>query len=265
MSDQKRAGYVESRGTKIYYRRIGKGTPLIMLHGNGERHQIFKKQVEYLSKRYQVILVDSRGHGRSHVGNLEYTIELLAEDVHHVTEALDLERVILFGFSDGANAALQMAACYPDEVLAVVAVSGNIQPKGLAPWFLFMVRMMYLGYWFLEKLYPPSWKQRQLFGRMAWYPQMTKTDLAKIQAPVLILTGSRDIVRPKHSIQMGDMIPHAQVRIFKDSNHFSMFQRTEAYMKLTLRYLQSIGLSGESEKETEMKGITDYNQTSALH
>lgn len=237
-----KSGYVESGDAKIFYRQIGNGTPMLLLHGNGERQEIFRKQAECLKNEYQLILMDSRGHGRSQTGRQNFHIRLLAEDVHCLMKALKLDKIILFGFSDGANIALQMASMYPECVLAVIAVSGNVQPNGLTPWFLFLVKAQYYIYRGLEKLHLPVWKKRQLAGLMAMNPQMTRKDLSRISAPVLILTGQKDIVKSEHSKEMGRMIPNATVKIFRDSNHFSMFEKTEDYMKLIKGYLRKQGL-----------------------
>ena len=57
---------VRSMKMDIYlnYIETGYGFPLILLHGNGESLEYFSHQVEYFSKRYCVIAVDTRGHGR---------------------------------------------------------------------------------------------------------------------------------------------------------------------------------------------------------
>lgn len=49
---------------QLYYEEKGEGEPLILLHGNGEDGTYFKNQIEYFSKSYRVIVVDTRGHGK---------------------------------------------------------------------------------------------------------------------------------------------------------------------------------------------------------
>lgn len=50
---------------RLYYEKAGDGEPLILLHGNGEDGTYFKHQMEYFSKDYRVIAIDTRGHGKS--------------------------------------------------------------------------------------------------------------------------------------------------------------------------------------------------------
>ena len=58
-------GYVDNRFASLYYKEMGQGMPLIMLHGNGESHEIFARLSELMSRYYRVILMDSRGHRSS--------------------------------------------------------------------------------------------------------------------------------------------------------------------------------------------------------
>lgn len=55
--------YITVNNMNLYYEVVGSGTPLVMIHGNGESHDIFDKAVEVLSKHYTCYLPDSRGHG----------------------------------------------------------------------------------------------------------------------------------------------------------------------------------------------------------
>ena len=56
---------VKVNNIELYYEKIGEGRPLIMVHGNGEDHNIFTKSAEILSSKFEVYLIDSRGHGKS--------------------------------------------------------------------------------------------------------------------------------------------------------------------------------------------------------
>ena len=58
----------------------GEGFPLVLLHGNGEDHTYFKRQMEPFSQRFRVIAVDTRGHGESPRGTAPFTLEQFAED-----------------------------------------------------------------------------------------------------------------------------------------------------------------------------------------
>ncbi|MCR4611432.1 MAG: hypothetical protein K5644_06005, partial [Lachnospiraceae bacterium] len=56
---------IQLDGQVLYYEKTGEGKPLIMLHGNGESHEIFDRAVDILSETYTVYAIDSRGQGQS--------------------------------------------------------------------------------------------------------------------------------------------------------------------------------------------------------
>lgn len=138
-------GYVDNCFASLYYKEMGQGMPLIMLHGNGESHEIFARLSELMSRYYRVILMDSRGHGSSlmkgEAARGELTIPDMAADVVQVMEFLHVPRAVILGFSDGANVALETASCYPGRVSAVVAVSGNALPRGMSTASLMEVKL----------------------------------------------------------------------------------------------------------------------------
>ena len=100
----------------LYYEEFGYGFPLILLHGNGEDHMYFKYQIEYFSREYRVIAIDTRGHGRSPRGDGEFTLSIFADDLHMFMTAHGIEKTHILGFSDGGNIALIFALRYPDMV-----------------------------------------------------------------------------------------------------------------------------------------------------
>lgn len=245
-------GYVDNRFASLYYKEMGQGVPLIMLHGNGESHEIFGRLAELMSRYYRVILMDSRGHGASRLKeearNQELTTSGMAEDVVQVMDVLQVPRAVILGFSDGANVAFEAASRYPGKVLAVVAVSGNALPWGMSVCFYTQVKARYAFWRLLEKL-PISSRmkeqavsRRQLNGLMAHWPKLTKTELARIEAPVLILTGRRDMIRPRHSLWMGEQIKDAKVVFVKGADHFTLLKKEKAYAHHIAAWLREKGL-----------------------
>ncbi|HTM97228.1 MAG TPA: alpha/beta fold hydrolase, partial [Pedobacter sp.] len=90
--------YINSKGTKIYYETYGKGEPLLLLHGNGGSITSFKFQIPELAKHYQVIVVDTRGQGKSIDKTTEhFSYDLFAEDMKTLLDTLHLKQVNLLG------------------------------------------------------------------------------------------------------------------------------------------------------------------------
>ena len=70
----------------LYYQEKGQGIPFVLLHGNGESGEYFKKQIEYFSNQYRMIAVDTRGHGKSPRGTAPFTMDQFAEDLNAFLE-----------------------------------------------------------------------------------------------------------------------------------------------------------------------------------
>ena len=125
-------GMADTPKAWIYYKESGHGVPILMLHGNAETHMIFDFYEKKLSANYRVILMDSRAHGRSRIkpgdADAEFTTADMAKDAAALLDVLRIPSCILFGFSDGANIALEFASLFPERTLSVIAVSGNITP-----------------------------------------------------------------------------------------------------------------------------------------
>ena len=84
--------YITVNNVRLYYEVTGSGAPLVMVHGNGETHEIFDRAVPLLAEHFTCYLLDSRGHGLSQKVE-EYHYEDMAEDVFQFIQALGLEHV----------------------------------------------------------------------------------------------------------------------------------------------------------------------------
>ena len=83
---------------KLNYEEKGSGDVLILLHGNGEDHSNFVAQIEYFSKQYRVIALDTRGHGLSPRGEKPFTISQFADDLYDFMKELGIARANILGF-----------------------------------------------------------------------------------------------------------------------------------------------------------------------
>jgi proline iminopeptidase len=97
-------GFVDNGGVLLYYKAVGHGSPLVVVHGGpGASHEYFLPQLYRLASSYRLIFVDERGSGHSprlqDAG--QYTVEKMAEDVEAVRAALQLGKIALFGHSYG--------------------------------------------------------------------------------------------------------------------------------------------------------------------
>jgi hypothetical protein len=88
-------GIAELNGIHLYYATIGSGSPVILLHGGLANSDYFGYQVKALMKYHKVVLIDSRGHGRSTRDSRPYSYDLLADDVVALMDKLKIVTRIL--------------------------------------------------------------------------------------------------------------------------------------------------------------------------
>lgn len=240
-----RYGVAETPHAWIYYKDSGgSGMPILMLHGNAQTHRIFQYYEKQFSGKYRVLLMDSRAHGRSKIktedGRKEFTITDMAEDVAALLDILKIHACVLLGFSDGANIALEFASLFPEKTISVIAISGNSSPDGL----IFPVRLFsILKYRFLKAmnrlLKHYFFRYQQLASLLCNSPTMDSGQLQKIEAQVLLIAGTWDVVKVSHSRKLMHQIPHARLVLVKGGTHMSMFGRKQLYLKMIQSFLDS--------------------------
>src|ERR1700749_3056598 len=96
------SGYAPVNGIRIWYAEFGKGKPVILLHGGVGNSNYWGNQVPVLARRYRVIVMDSRGHGRSTRNAQPYGYDLMASDVVGLLDYLKVKKGALGGWRDGA-------------------------------------------------------------------------------------------------------------------------------------------------------------------
>ena len=242
----KAAGYVPHAGARIYYAVYGAGPPVILLHGGKVSSDWFGNQVPALVRAgRQVVLIDSRGHGRSSRDGRRYTYELMASDVVAVMDALKIRRAAAVGWSDGAIIGLVMALHDPERLTRVFAFAANMDPSGLKPG----VDTDPIFGWATQRgageyarLSPTP---RDYAGFNAAIETMWKTepnyraaDLARIRTPVAIVDGDHDeAIKRSHTEYMARAIPGAKLIILPNASHFAMLQQPAEFNAAMIGFL----------------------------
>ena len=124
--------FANVNGTRLHYVRGGHGPALILLHGFPEDWYEFRLVMPRLAKMFTVVAVDLRGVGESAPAESGYEAANLAEDVHQLISALDLEHVYVFGHDIGGMVAYALARRYPQDARAVMIF--DVAFPGLDPW-----------------------------------------------------------------------------------------------------------------------------------
>jgi proline-specific peptidase len=141
-------GFVDANGVMIYYKILGKGEPLLIVHGGpGASHDYFLPYLLPLARHHQLIFIDERGSGRSQ--KLEdpsgYTVENMVEDVEVVRSALGLGKITLLGHSYGGALAQAYALKYQSNLSHLILGSTWSSTKALNEIFVRMKQNMSPG------------------------------------------------------------------------------------------------------------------------
>ena len=138
-------GFVDANGVMIYYKMLGRGAPLLIVHGGpGASHDYFLPYLLPLARRNKVVFIDERGSGRSQ--KLEdpsrYTVENMVEDVESVRQALGLGKISLMGHSYGGALAQAYALKYQANLTHLILGSTWSSSKALNELFVKMKQNM---------------------------------------------------------------------------------------------------------------------------
>ena len=216
--------YIDINNVKLYYDVVGTGSPLILIHGNGESHEIFDEAVKLLSEHFTCYLLDSRGHGQSQKVS-EYHYADMAEDVYQFIQALSLQNITFYGFSDGGIIGLLLASRYPDLFGRMIISGANTSPAAISGW--------------VEEAFQ-NWRQimkkSALFKLMMTEPDITREQLAAIQIPTLVLAGSEDVIAETDTRFIAESIPGAELRILPGEDHDSYIVGSTKVAELILEY-----------------------------
>ncbi|HET9056963.1 MAG TPA: alpha/beta hydrolase [Chitinophagaceae bacterium] len=104
---------IDYKGVKIFYKIIGQGKPVFLIHGFSEDGDIWKYQIEHLKAHYQLIVADLPGSGYSPVNNLLRTIDDFADGIKAIADNESIKDTAMIGHSMGGYITLAFAEKYP--------------------------------------------------------------------------------------------------------------------------------------------------------
>lgn len=243
MSDT-RQEFLHNSGANIFYSEYFPADPqaptLILLHGNGEDHTYFVKQIPAFSPHFRLVLMDTRGQGQSTGGDGELNFSVFASDLLALMDHLQIAKAHLLGFSDGGNLALTFALAHPERVQSLILNGANLDPGGVK---LSTQLPIVLGYGCCRLLSPFSHKARQngaLLGLMVNHPHIPPQALAALTMPALVIVGERDMIRDRHSQLIARSLPNAQFVRIPGGDHFCAAKCPEVFNHAVLSFLQNL-------------------------
>lgn len=220
-----------------YYVEQGSGFPLILLHGNGEDVSYFEHQMEPFSEHFRVIAIDTRGHGKTPRGEAPFTIRQFADDLLSFMDAHGIEKAHILGFSDGGNIAMVFAMKYPERVERLILDGANLNTGGVKWSIQIQIEFGYRMAKLFARKDPDARKKAELLGLMVNDPNVPQEELARIQAPTLVIAGTEDMIKESHTRLIARSIPGAELVILP-GDHFVANKHPEAFNQAVLSFLR---------------------------
>ncbi|MBL8895186.1 MAG: alpha/beta hydrolase [Rhizobiales bacterium] len=241
------SGLAPVNGVKIWYATFGAGEPVILLHGGLANSNYWGEQVRALAPHCRVIVMDSRGHGRSTRDAKPYSYDLMASDVIALMDHLKLDKAAIVGWSDGAIIGLDIAMKNPERLSKLFAFAANSDPNGVADISASKVFNAYIERAGTEyqKLSATPDQYEAFLNQIAemWktQPNWTTDDLRKITTPTWIVDGDHDeAIKRENTEFMAASIPNAGLLIQPEVSHFSFIQDSAQFNEDLLHFLQHV-------------------------
>jgi serine-type D-Ala-D-Ala carboxypeptidase len=266
-------GFVNVENGKLFYEELGKGEPLIFIHGHSFDHYEWEPQFYEFAKKYRVIRYDVRGYGRSTMP-AEFSSTMHADDLAKLMDALKIRKAHVVGLSMGGFIGLDFLVLHQDRLLSVTLASGDVwngSPGPSSPWTTEEIakrrediRVLYKKGihnmkldWFnaltirngkpVVQLRQPIWNM--IYKWDAWQPAhveprfllgssvIDKLKKIKITVPVLILTGDMDTQRKNKVLEL---VPSAKQMIIPNAGHVSNLENAEGFNTSFFSFLKTI-------------------------
>ena len=264
---------IQCNGADLYYEDHGDGAPIVFLHGATAGLRYFEPQLTGLSNEYRTLAVDFRGHGRSEKTELGHTVSQYARDVREFLRQLDLDDVVIVGWSMGAIVSWEYVHQFgTDRVRAIVDVDmepspmkredyeygsygrddleqaiNRIQtdPHGLldeqAVGMLKGEPSRELRNLVLDEgsRSPPPIQGTLMFGLL--YLRDYRDVLPLIDVPTLVCAGADETWRSVESVEYAaDLLPDSRFELFEESGHCITLEEPERFNRIVSEFIDSL-------------------------
>jgi 3-oxoadipate enol-lactonase len=260
---------VKANGINIYYEIHGKGEPLVLIAGYGSNSKSWFCQTPILSREYRVIIFDNRGAGRSDKPDYPYTMEMMADDVAGLLNAIGVKNAHILGISMGGAIAQEFAIRYPEKTLSLILgctscggthskatdptvratllSMGQLTPEESAKVLLPIVyteefivsHKDIIAEQMKERFEYPTPAHGYANQAQAVMGHDTYDRLPQIKAPTLVIAGSADkLGHVENAEMMSSRIPNAELVILEKMGHGFCVEAAEKTNSIILDFLK---------------------------
>ena len=238
------SGIAAVNGIRLWYAIYGHGNPVILVHGGLANSDYWGLQIPVLARRYQVIVLDSRGHGRSTRTAAPIGYDAMASDVLALMDTLHIGKSALVGWSDGAIIGLNIAIHHPERLTRLFAFAANSDPSGVkdvdkSPVFTAYIDRASREY---AKLSPTPTEFKAFLDNISkmWAnePHFTEAELRGVKVPTWIVDADHDeAIKRENTDYIASQIPGAGELILPAVSHFAFLQDPAMFDAALLRFL----------------------------
>lgn len=255
------SGYAPANGTKVYYEVYGEGKPIVLLHGAYYTIEMnWGQLIPELAKTRKVIALELQGHGHTPFSDRKLSRATLASDVEQVMDYLKIDSADVVGYSFGGQVAYQFAIQSPKRLRKLVIISSVYKTEGwvseitdvfktMKPEF-FANTPMHAAY---DAVAPDKTKWTKFVEQMiasSGEPfNLGDDNIAKITAPVLIISGDNDgmdkVELAKTYKLLGGGVaagmqpmPKSHLAIVPNQGHVSLMMQTKTIFDYLDSFLQ---------------------------
>ncbi len=255
------SGYAPVNDIKVYYEVYGEGKPLILLHGAFYTIDLnWGQLIPELSKTRKVIAIEMQGHGHTPFSERKLSISTLASDVERVMDYLKIDSADVAGFSMGGSVAYQFALQSPKRLRKLVIISSTYKTDGWLPIVnsafenfkpeFFDNTPLNTAY---DAVAPDKTKWRKFLQQMFDFAKVPfnigDSNIAKISAPVLIISGDNDGLDKIELIKTYQLLggavsadmypmPKSQLAIVPSQGHVSLMMQTTTILTYMNSFLK---------------------------
>jgi pimeloyl-ACP methyl ester carboxylesterase len=250
---------------EIFFRKSGKGKPVLLIHGFCETHEIWTGLTENLEESFEVFTIDLPGFGQSQLPSYSFSLADIAEKVLHWIEQEKITLPFVVGHSLGGYITLAMIGLAPEKIGGLCLFHSTPYPdseekktnrnrviefvkaNGVGPFVDTFVPGLFFdkkhpAVPIVDKIARETSPETLLAYTAAMRDRPSSDDFLRVfENPVLIIAGDKDTIIPVESVhEYGRLAKQGVVQVLIDTGHMAMFEQPQRVRKILNSFLSGV-------------------------